>query len=184
MIKVFQYFEPPIPGVYRKCMNYLRHQVPKDWIYEFYTQKLTYKNNGDIRTRSNYFRLEKIRGNPWGWWFDSDILPMARLDLIPLPGENICVSGEVMESIIFGNGAIEEINDVFSGQTGFNSIGELPAILSKKIYPRFQTNYFLHLHLGCMIESGRRDNQFCKITDDCENFVSINGFDAEILNSF
>jgi hypothetical protein len=186
MIEIIQWFEEPIPKIYRQCMDKIKEAaLNAGFDYKLFTNNihgsLFHKNK---RYVSDEYRHILMIENPYRCWIDSDMLPIGDLsELKFIAGKPYCNSDKSVETFIYGNGCLEQIENWYHSIKQGISIQKMFE-LSREKYNTIPVGYFLHLHLGCMIQFRQFENDYCKIKknekDELE-FVSINGYDIEKL---
>jgi hypothetical protein len=182
MIEITQWFAGKfIPKIYQQCMNQVKSMVPLSWKYNLIIGE---GNHQRAKYKSNIIRKELLLENSMRWWIDSDVLILKSLDEL-LIKENMpyCYDGNCYATSIFGNGCTETLNEVFSKQKGNDCLCE---VIKEHIntFEKIPKEYMLHLHLSRLIETGKMENDFCKLKRDINGelvFEKINGFDVEKL---
>jgi hypothetical protein len=184
MIEVIQWFNGPIPKIYRQCMDKIKEAAfQAGFKYELFDKKI-YAHNQDVRKVSDEYRHFLMIENPQRWWIDSDMLPIGDLSEIKFePGKPYCHDSKSPESAIYANGCIEQIERWYEAIEKGISIQKMLEI-NRSTYNTIPPGYLLHLHLGCMVKFKMMKNDHCTLTKSENgelNFESIELYNIEKL---
>lgn len=99
----------------------------------------------NIAQESDYVRIKLLSDNPYYWYWDADMLPMVPIDKIDLSKPGLYAYGGSQNcSMIYGNGAIEQIDYLMQAKWGM-----LGPTLTKLGYNVIPAEAIDHRHYAC-----------------------------------
>ena len=177
-MEIIQYFLPPIPKTYQFCLDNVKAMSEKMGIkYTLIQDKINAPPEYRIvRDATDWLRLKLISEDPERFWLDSDMLLIKLFDFEFKKGKPYIVNDICPAAALYGNSCKEQIKSLFSMEhvgTIHKHVGARP-----DDYFKIPNGYILHLHLGCMLDLKRTQNQMCKLktVNGEQIFESIKGF--------